>query len=105
MFTGIVLFSHMIRLHPRYVEGFTPVVAAMLGIGVAWAATPRGRWRLAAAHGQLLVTVYYVERLLYGRPGVWWIALAGALAAVALAALATPVAPPAACARWRRRRA
>ncbi len=37
MLTGIVLFSHMARLHPRYVEGFTPVVAAMLGIGVAWA--------------------------------------------------------------------
>jgi len=24
MLTGIVLFSHMARLHPRYVEGFTP---------------------------------------------------------------------------------
>ena len=44
---GIVLFSHMARLHPRYVEGFTPAVAAMLGIGAAWAASPRGRVRLA----------------------------------------------------------
>ncbi len=42
MLTGIVLFSHMARLHPRYVEGFTPVVAAMLGIGVAWSADATG---------------------------------------------------------------
>ncbi len=88
MLCGIVLFSHMIRLHPRYVEGFTPVVAAMLGIGVAWAATPIGRWRPAVLTASLLVIVYYGDRLLYGRPGVWWIALAAALAAVALAALA-----------------
>ncbi|HYB24704.1 MAG TPA: glycosyltransferase family 39 protein, partial [Solirubrobacteraceae bacterium] len=40
MLTGVVLYSHMIRLHPRYVEAFTPVVAAMLGIGLAWAAAP-----------------------------------------------------------------
>jgi 4-amino-4-deoxy-L-arabinose transferase-like glycosyltransferase len=38
LLTGLVLFSQMTRLHPRYVEGFTPAVAAMLGIGVAWAA-------------------------------------------------------------------
>jgi hypothetical protein len=31
--------------------------------------------------------VYYVERLLYGRAGVWWIALAGALGAIAFAVL------------------
>ncbi len=41
MLTGIVLFSDMIRLHPRYVEGFMPAVAALLGIGVAWAADAR----------------------------------------------------------------
>ena len=41
----------MIRLHPRYVEGLTPAVAAMLGIGVAWAATRRDAyaWRRSAA--------------------------------------------------------
>jgi 4-amino-4-deoxy-L-arabinose transferase-like glycosyltransferase len=44
--TGIVLFSAMARLHPRYVESFTPAVAAMFGIGVAWVAgTPhKARW-------------------------------------------------------------
>ncbi len=88
MLCGLVLFSHMARLHPRYVEGFTPAVAAMLGIGIAWAASPRGRWRLAFLAGTMLVTVYYAERLLYGRPGEWWVALLAALGAVALAILA-----------------
>jgi 4-amino-4-deoxy-L-arabinose transferase-like glycosyltransferase len=87
MLAGIVLFSHMIRLHPRYVEGFTPVVAIMLGIGVAWAASTRGRVRLAFLLTSLVATVYYVERLLYGRPGTWWVTLLGALGAIALALL------------------
>jgi len=88
MLTGVLLFSHMVRLHPRYVEGFVPVVAAMLGIGAAWAAVPRGRLRGAVLAGTLLIAVVYTERLLYGRPTVWWIALAGALAALACAGLA-----------------
>jgi len=86
--SGIVLFSDMARLHPRYVEGFTPAVAALLGIGLAWACSPGGRLRLALLGASMLITVYYAERLLYGRPGTWWIALLGALATVALAALA-----------------
>ncbi len=91
--TGIVLFSDMIRLHPRYVEGFMPAVAALLGIGVAWAGSiaARGatenRVRLVALIVALVASVYYVERLLYGRPGVWWISLAGAFGALAFAAL------------------
>jgi hypothetical protein len=86
--TGIALFSDMARLHPRYVEGFMPPVAALLGIGVAWAASGRGRARLLALGVALVASVYYVERLLYGRPGVWWLTLAGALGALAFAALA-----------------
>jgi 4-amino-4-deoxy-L-arabinose transferase-like glycosyltransferase len=86
--TGIVLFSDMVRLHPRYVEGFLPAVAALLGIGVAWAGSGRSRARLVALIVALAATVYYVERLLYGRPGVWWIALAGAFGAIAFATLA-----------------
>ena len=35
----------MIRLHPRYVEGFMPAVAALLGIGVAWAGHGHGTGR------------------------------------------------------------
>jgi 4-amino-4-deoxy-L-arabinose transferase-like glycosyltransferase len=56
LLTGIVLFSAMARLHPRYVESFTPAVAAMFGIGVAWAvgSSNRARW-LAAPLTALLV--------------------------------------------------
>jgi 4-amino-4-deoxy-L-arabinose transferase-like glycosyltransferase len=94
--TGIVLFSDMVRLHPRYVEGFMPAVAALLGIGVAWAVDLRkptrpvgpGWVRLLALVVALAATVYYVERLLYGRSGVWWITLAGALGALTLTGLA-----------------
>ncbi|HEY7962380.1 MAG TPA: glycosyltransferase family 39 protein [Solirubrobacteraceae bacterium] len=45
LLVGLVLFSHMARLHPRYVEGFTPAVAALLGIGAAWLAHFTGRAR------------------------------------------------------------
>ncbi|MGA9875342.1 MAG: glycosyltransferase family 39 protein [Solirubrobacteraceae bacterium] len=48
LITGIVLFSAMARLHPRYVESFTPAVAAMFGIGVAWVAGARNRFRWLA---------------------------------------------------------
>jgi 4-amino-4-deoxy-L-arabinose transferase-like glycosyltransferase len=88
MLAGIALFSSMSRLHPRYVEAFTPAVAAMLGIGVAWAVIPRGRARLIALLGTLAITVYYAERLLYGATGAWWIALLGALGATTFALLA-----------------
>ncbi len=36
----------------------------------------------------MVVLIVYADRLLYGRPESWWIALAGALGAVALAGLA-----------------
>jgi 4-amino-4-deoxy-L-arabinose transferase-like glycosyltransferase len=87
MLCGIVLFSQMARLHPRYVEGFTPAVAAMLGVGLAWVAPPRDRVRLAALVVALVVSVYYAERLLYGTPGTWWVALLAALGALAFALL------------------
>ncbi|HEV2943750.1 MAG TPA: hypothetical protein VGX26_01365, partial [Solirubrobacteraceae bacterium] len=88
MLTGIALFSEMARLHPRYVEGFMPAVAAMLGIGVAWAASASSRARLLVLGAAMAVLLTYAERLLYGRPDIWWITLAGALGAVALAGLA-----------------
>jgi 4-amino-4-deoxy-L-arabinose transferase-like glycosyltransferase len=88
MLTGIVLFSSMARLHPRYVEAFTPAVAAMLGIGAAWAVEPRGRARPAILAGTLLIVVYYAERLLYGTPAVWWVTLVAALGAIACLGLA-----------------
>jgi hypothetical protein len=88
MITGIFLFSDMARLHPRYVEGFIPAVAAMLGIGLAWAVTPRGRLRLGALVLVMAVVVYYAERLLFGHPTTWWVVLAGALGAAATGLLA-----------------
>jgi 4-amino-4-deoxy-L-arabinose transferase-like glycosyltransferase len=88
MATGILLFSAMSRLHPRYVEAFTPAVAAMLGIGVAWAVIPRDRGRLAILLAALAITVIYAERLLYGTTGAWWVALLGALGAATFALLA-----------------
>jgi 4-amino-4-deoxy-L-arabinose transferase-like glycosyltransferase len=99
MLTGVVLFSHMARLHPRYVEAFTPAVAAMLGIGVAWALSPAPERRLANVKlailaGSLVIAVFYAERLLYGTPAVWWVALLAAFGSIGLAALArTPGSP------------
>jgi 4-amino-4-deoxy-L-arabinose transferase-like glycosyltransferase len=88
LLTGIVLFSHMARLHPRYVEGLLPAVAASLGIGAAWASEPRGRARPAVLGVSLVVVVVYGERLLYGTSSEWWISFLAALGALALAALA-----------------
>ncbi len=90
LLVGIALFSDMGRLHPRYTEGFTPAVAAMLGIGVAWAAELprigwRGRVRLLALTVTLLAVTIYAERLLFGASSVWWIATVGAAGALALA--------------------
>jgi 4-amino-4-deoxy-L-arabinose transferase-like glycosyltransferase len=86
--TGIVLFSEMARLHPRYVEAFTPAVAALLGIGLAWATRGRGRAPAIALTVALAVSVCYVERLEYGPTAVWWITLAAACAAIATTLLA-----------------
>jgi 4-amino-4-deoxy-L-arabinose transferase-like glycosyltransferase len=86
--TGIVLFSDMARLHPRYVEALAPAVAAMLGIGAAWAASARGRLRGIVLAVTLVVVVIYAERLLYGAPIAWWVTLVGALGGIALAVLA-----------------
>ncbi len=88
LLTGIALFSDMARLHPRYVEGFVPAVTATLGIGVAWAGTASGRARLLTLTVGMVALIAYADRLLYGRPGSWWIALAGALGALIFAGLA-----------------
>jgi 4-amino-4-deoxy-L-arabinose transferase-like glycosyltransferase len=88
LLTGIALFSDMARLHPRYVEGLVPAVAATLGIGIAWASQPRGLLRPGVLVVALAATVYYAERLMYGTPTVWWIAFFAALAALLATALA-----------------
>jgi 4-amino-4-deoxy-L-arabinose transferase-like glycosyltransferase len=85
---GIFLYSSMARLHPRYTEGFTPAVAALIGIGAAWATGARGRARLATLIVGLTALVGYSVRLLYGTPAVWWVTLAAAAGAILAAALA-----------------
>ncbi len=85
LLAGLVLFSDMGRLHPRYTEALTPAVAATLGIGLAWATERRGRDRLLALSVTLLVVALYAERLLFGTSTVWWITAAAAVGAIALA--------------------
>jgi 4-amino-4-deoxy-L-arabinose transferase-like glycosyltransferase len=55
LLTGVVLFSEMARLHPRYVESFAPAVAGATGIGIGLIAAGgrRARW-LALALTALL---------------------------------------------------
>jgi 4-amino-4-deoxy-L-arabinose transferase-like glycosyltransferase len=86
LLTGIVLFSHMARLHPRYTEGFTPAVAALLGIGAARASSLKPRLHTLAL--TLIVLLVYAEHLLFGGPFIWWLSLLAALAALLAAALA-----------------
>ena len=85
---GIVLFSEQARLHPRYVEAFTPAVAAVLGIGVAWAVGGRRPARLAWLAIVLAVLTAYAERLVYGTIGAWWVMAVASVLAVLTAALA-----------------
>src|SRR5205085_3289562 len=88
MACGIVLFSHMARLHPRYVEAFTPAVAAMLGVGAAWGGVARTRAQAIALVIALAANLYFVERLIYSIHGIWWLTFAATLGALALLAIA-----------------
>jgi 4-amino-4-deoxy-L-arabinose transferase-like glycosyltransferase len=85
---GIVLFSAQARLHPRYVEAFTPAVAAALGIGVAWATEGLRPRRLAWMGAALALLAVYGERLVYGTIGAWWVMVLAAALAVGLGVLA-----------------
>lgn len=61
--TGLVLFSAMARLHPRYVESFTPAVAGMFGIGVAFVAGLPSRARLLAAPLTAFLAIPFVASI------------------------------------------
>ncbi len=61
--TGLLLFSAMARLHPRYVESFTPAVAGMFGIGVAFVAALPGRARLLAAPLTAFLAIPFVASI------------------------------------------
>jgi 4-amino-4-deoxy-L-arabinose transferase-like glycosyltransferase len=90
---GTVLFSHMARLHPRYVEAFTPAVAGALGVGLAALGT-RGRreWlRVGATVAALAAVVLYARYLGRSEPeAVRIAAFAALLAALARVLLASP---------------
>ncbi len=88
--TGVVLFSAMARLHPRYTDGFTPAVAAAAGIGLAWVARGASRSTRTGLATRALGGATAVGLVLYGRfllgdaSGIWrFTALAGAAAIVA----------------------
>ena len=65
-------------------------MAGTLGIGLAWACARRSPVRLGALAVCLIGLMIYVERLLFGTPPVWWVVIAAALGALAVAAFAGP---------------
>ena len=100
--TGVVLFSAMARLHPRYTEGFTPAVAAAAGIGLAWVIRAGGPAARALAAAAAVALALYGHYLLGGASTVWLIG--GLAAAVGLARGGVPGPPRRAQRRPRRRR-
>jgi 4-amino-4-deoxy-L-arabinose transferase-like glycosyltransferase len=94
--TGVVLFTAMARLHPRYTEGFTPAVAAAAGIGLAWTARAASQRTPAGLQARVVGAVAAAGLVLYGHfllttaSDIWRVsALAGA---VAIAAAILPLA-------------
>ncbi len=87
--TGVVLFSAMARLHPRYTEGFTPAVAAATGIGLAWA-TRAGLVGRAFAAACALGLVLYGHYLLGTSSSIWLLGTVAAVGAVLAAAAPIP---------------
>ncbi len=98
--TGFVLFQRMHGLRARYLEAFTPAVAAALGIGVGVLSMRSARGRLPGAAGLaagLAASPLLLWRLTsasQARPPGWAVAAAVAAAALALTlALASRIAP------------
>jgi 4-amino-4-deoxy-L-arabinose transferase-like glycosyltransferase len=84
LITGVVLYSVMARLHPRYTEGFTPAVAAAAGIGAAWLLRD-GLWQRVIAIAGALALVLYARHLLGDSASAWRLtAIGGAVAVLAL---------------------
>ncbi len=79
---GVVLYSAMARLHPRYTEGFTPAVAAVAGIGVAWALRD-GLWQRLLTVVALVGLTLYARYLLGGGASDFRVGAIGAIAAAA----------------------
>lgn len=96
LLTGLVLFGHMTNLRARYLEAFTPAVAAVLGIGVALLAAAAARGKIAAAAALavgLVASPLVLQRLTTppaAGPSPLAIAAGVAAAAIAVAAVAVP---------------
>ena len=85
LLTGFVAFSVVGRLQARYLEAFTPAIAASLGIGVAWAAQNAQRRpsaRAALAIGLGIASAYGVYLSSHGSR-LWLVEAAVALVAMA----------------------
>ncbi len=91
--TGVVLFSGMARLHPRYTDGFTPAVAAAAGIGfarIAQTASDSARaGQVARLVGGLcaLAAILYADFLLGDASTIWRVTALAAAAAIVVAAV------------------
>lgn len=88
--TGLVVYSGMARLHLRYLEGFTPAVAATLGVGlVALArAAPRRRTAAAGCVAATALAAGYAVAVAEPPPAARAVALAATAAVACLAAVA-----------------
>src|ERR1700691_1907583 len=86
LITGVVLYTVMARLHPRYTEGFTPAVAAAAGVGAAWALRD-GVWERVALVVGALALALYGDYLLGASDGTWRVLAAGAVLAAAAASI------------------
>jgi len=90
---GLVLFSAMRRLEPRYLEVFAPAVCALLGLAVSVLATNRRRWvDLALATAVFAIAGYAIG--LDNGIGAWtFVSLVGLAAACLVALWHSHVAP------------
>jgi 4-amino-4-deoxy-L-arabinose transferase-like glycosyltransferase len=93
--TGTVGFSVMARLHPRYLESFSPAIAATLGVGLmtfAKASTER-RWARLALLPVFSFCVVYAVHVAAGQSGLQTFILCSATLA-ALCLVASTLEPP-----------
>ena len=86
LLAGVVLFSAMARLHPRYTEAFTPAVAAAGGIGIAWAIRGCGGAALFSCLTAAALALYGLY-LLGVSSATAWLTVLAAVAVVAIVAL------------------
>jgi hypothetical protein len=94
LLAGTIGSSEMARLHSRYLEAFSPAIAAALGVGVATLAKAsiEQRWRLALFPIFALCVLYAIH-LAAHEPGLRTFILCGATVA-ALCLLISVVEPP-----------